>query len=61
MTLTILISSQGLSVFLLTFAFSIIETVSMPRTTEPKTVCFPSSQGVGTVVMKNCDLHDVTV
>ena len=27
----------------------------------PKIVCLPSSHGVGTVVMKNCDLHDVIV
>ena len=27
----------------------------MPSTTLPKTQCLPSSQGVTTVVMKNCE------
>lgn len=34
--------------------FSIASTTSMPLTTRPNTECLPSSQGVGTVVMKNC-------
>lgn len=55
--LPILMSSHGLSNFLLTLAFSIMVTTSMPRTTAPNTECLLSSQGVGTVVMKNCDLH----
>jgi hypothetical protein len=35
------------------FVFSIFFTTSMPSTTFPKTTCFPSRKGVGTVVMKN--------
>lgn len=30
-------------------------TTSIPSMTSPNTVCFPSSHGVVTVVMKNCD------
>lgn len=33
---------------------SIFRTTSMPSSTVPNTTCLPSSQGVGTVVMKNC-------
>ena len=58
--LTTLMSSHGLSYFLLTLAPSIRVTVSMPRTTQPNTLCLLSSHGVGTVVMKNCDLHNQT-
>jgi hypothetical protein len=29
--------------------------MSIPLLTLPKTECFPSNHGVGTVVMKNCD------
>jgi hypothetical protein len=29
--------------------------MSFPYTTLPKTVCFPSSQGQGTNVIKNCE------
>ena len=48
----ILMSMYGLSaLFFLTFSMSI--TTSAPADTRPNTVCFPSSQGVGTVVMKN--------
>ena len=50
-------SFHGLSVFLFTLAFSINPTTSMPLSTDPNTVCLESSHGVGTVVMKNCDLH----
>mmetsp|Transcript_90711 Transcript_90711/g.256148 ORF Transcript_90711/g.256148 Transcript_90711/m.256148 type:complete len:221 (+) Transcript_90711:207-869(+) len=35
--------------------FSILFTTSKPDTTFPKTTCFPSKWGVGTVQMKNCD------
>ena len=34
---------------------SIALTTLMPSTTWPKTVCFPSRNGVATVQMKNCD------
>ena len=34
---------------------AIASTTSMPSTTSPKLVCLPSSQGVGTWVMKNCE------
>ena len=34
---------------------SIFFTTSMPWTTLPKTTCLPSSQGVATVVIKNCE------
>jgi hypothetical protein len=34
-------------------SFSISWTISKPSMTSPKTVCFPSNQGQGTVVMKN--------
>lgn len=37
---------------------SICFTMSMPAVTEPKTTCFPSSQGQGTVVMKNWERED---
>ena len=47
-------STVGLSV-LSVFVFSIACTTSAPFTTRPNTVCFPSSQGVATVVMKNCE------
>ena len=47
-------SAVGLS-FLSVFVFSIVCTTSAPFTTRPNTVCFPSSQGVATVVMKNCE------
>jgi hypothetical protein len=50
--LTIFTSSTGLSVRSV-FTFSIKLTTSMPLTTRPNTVCLLSSQGVGTVVMKN--------
>lgn len=50
----ILISSSGLSLRGLVLTFSIANTTSVPFTTRPNTVCLPSSQGVGTVVMKNC-------
>lgn len=59
--LTIEISLQGLSVFLLTLAFSIKPTTSIPFKTIPKIVCLPSNHGVGTVVMKNCDLQALSV
>jgi len=35
---------------------SIALITSSPSRAFPKTTCFPSSQGVSTVVMKNCDL-----
>ena len=38
-----------------TGVFSMMDTMSMPRFTRPNTVCLPSSQGVSTVVMKNCE------
>jgi len=34
---------------------SICCTTSCPDVTTPNTVCFPSSQSVSAVVMKNCD------
>mmetsp|Transcript_8455 Transcript_8455/g.15645 ORF Transcript_8455/g.15645 Transcript_8455/m.15645 type:complete len:112 (+) Transcript_8455:76-411(+) len=34
---------------------SIFLTTSIPLVTFPKTVCFPSNQGVSAVQMKNCD------
>ena len=34
---------------------SILLTSSMPSSTQPNTTCLPSSQGVTTVVMKNCE------
>ena len=34
---------------------SIALTTSIPLATSPKTACLPSSQGVTTVVRKNCD------
>ncbi len=34
---------------------SIALTTSIPSTTLPKTTCFPSNHGHGTVVKKNCD------
>ncbi len=34
---------------------SIFLTTSVPSTTLPNTVCFPSRKGVGTVVIKNWD------
>ena len=37
------------------FEFSMACTTSEPLVTRPNTVCFPSSHGVATVVMKNCD------
>ena len=52
--LTILMSSFGLSSFP-HFTFSMRITTSIPLTTRPNTVCLLSSQGVGTVVMKNWD------
>ena len=51
--LTIFMSSKGLSFLGLVFAFSMASTTSLPFMTLPNTVCLPSSQGVGTVVMKN--------
>jgi hypothetical protein len=36
-------------------AASIFFTTSRPSTTLPNTTCLPSSQGVTTVVMKNCE------
>ncbi len=45
-------SWRGLS-FLSTLASSMRLTTSMPAETLPNTVCLRSSQGVGTVVMKN--------
>ena len=51
--LTIFMSSKGLSFLGLVLVFSMASTTSLPFMTLPNTVCFPSSQGVGTVVMKN--------
>ena len=34
---------------------SIAPSTSRPSSTSPKTVCFPSKKGQGTVVMKNCE------
>lgn len=53
-TLTILISSNGLST-LFTLTFSIVWTTSSPEKTRPNIVCFLSSHGVAVVVMKNCE------
>ncbi len=53
-TLTIEISFEGLSNSS-TLTFSIAAHTSMPLVTLPKTVCLLSNQGVGTVVMKNCE------
>lgn len=41
--------------FLFTLTFSMACTTSYPLLTRPKTVCLLSSQGHGTVVMKNCE------
>lgn len=46
-------SSSGFSLNVLTF--SIRCTMSSPCVTLPKMVCLPSSQGVFSVVMKNCE------
>ena len=43
--------------------FSIFRRVSMPSVTRPKTVCFPSKNGAGAVVMKNFvgSIHDAAI
>lgn len=53
-TLRMRTGSSGASFFPV-LLLSIAWTTSAPLTTRPKTVCLPSSQGVGTVVMKNCE------
>lgn len=50
--LAIRTSALGLSIGP-TSLFSILLTTSAPSSTFPKMTCLPSSQGVGTVVMKN--------
>lgn len=52
--LAISTSALGLSIGPVS-EFSIFDTTSAPSSTRPKITCFPSSQGVGTVVMKNCE------
>ena len=52
----ILMSSKGRPFSPCTRVRSMSFTTLCPFSTFPKMVCFPSSHGVGTVVMKNCEL-----